>query len=42
MNEQIFAKVDPTTEAYGCMSTFIMGCVPSLFDPQEAFPCMCR
>ena len=42
MNEQIFAKIDPTAEASGCMSTLSMGWGPSLFDLQEAFLCMCR
>ena len=36
-----FSKVDPTAEAYGCMSTLIMGWGPSLCDPEEDFLCVC-
>ena len=32
-----FSKMDPTAEAYGYMSTLIMGRGPSLFDPQVTF-----
>ena len=40
---QLFAKMDPTTVASGCMSTLIMGWrPPSLSDPQGAFLRMCR
>ena len=40
---QVFAKMDPTAEAHGCMSALIMGVVPSsLFDLQEAFLRRCR
>ena len=37
MCAQLFSKMDPTTEAYGYMSTLIMGRGPSLFDPQVIF-----
>ena len=30
---QLFAKMDPSAEAYGCMSTLIMGWYPCPFDP---------
>ena len=30
---QLFAKMDPAAEAYGCMSTLIMGRYPCPFDP---------
>ena len=42
MHAQLFSKMHPSTEAYGCMSTLIMGWDPSVFDPQEAFLRMCR
>ena len=37
MQAQIFSKMDPTAEAYGCMSRLIMGGDPSPFDPQVGF-----
>ena len=39
---QLFSKLDPTAEVYGCMSTLIMGWSPSLFNCQEPFLHMCR
>ena len=42
MQAQIFSKMDPTAEAYGCMSRLIMGGDPSPFDPQVAFQCIYR
>ena len=30
---QLFVKMDPAAEAYGCMSTLIMGRYPCPFDP---------
>ena len=41
MQSQLFAKMDPTAQAYGCMSTLIMGWGPLPFPPQEAFLHMC-
>ena len=32
-----FAKIDPPTEACGCMSTLITGWAPSLFGHQGGF-----
>ena len=37
MCEQLFSKVDPTTEAYGCMST-LKGWVPLPFQPPRSLP----
>ena len=42
MCEQLFAKMDLTAVAYGCMSTLLWCGAPSLLDPQEAFLSMCR
>ena len=42
MHSQLFAKMDPTAQAYGCMSTLIMGWGPLSFPPQGAFLRMCR
>ena len=42
MHVQLFAKIAPTTEVCGCISTLIMGWLSSLFDPQEAFLLTCR
>ena len=35
---QLFAKMDPAAEAYGCMSTLIMGWYPCPFDPLTSLP----
>ena len=34
--------MDPTTEAYGCMSILIMEWGPLPFQPPRRLPCMCR
>ena len=38
MHAQIFTKMDPTEQAYGCMSTLIMGWGPLPFQPPRSLP----
>ena len=42
MRVQLFAKMDPTAEAYECMSTFIMGWGPLPFQPPRSLLHLCR
>ena len=42
MRVQLYAKMDPSAEACGNMSTLIMEWHPSLFEPQGALLHMCR
>ena len=42
MRVQLFAKMDPTAEAYECMSTFIMGWGPLPFQPPRSLLRLCR